>query len=140
MGRVCYLRLNNYCVYDTFSSMLRTFSLLILLCFSGYSVASAQLGSGNACVYRSTVWTVGGDTFRTEISSRAQNGCKELSVTRNGVEQSGLDCNCDLRLDDAAGGHPVPPAHRSTALIEVCHGPIADPLLYDKPTSIEVID
>ena len=119
--------------------MLRSFSFCLLFCAVA-APAYSQMGSGNACIYRSVEWRAETVLHRTEISSRAQGECKEISYAVNGVEQTGLDCNCDLIADGQEGIHLAPPARISAPLIEVCRGPIADPLLYDRPTTIEVID
>ena len=78
--------------------------------------------------------------MRTQISSRAQNGCKELKQSIDGVEESGVDCNCDLIIDGREGQFRAPPPYQSDSLLRVCHGPIADPLTYEPQYSVEVIE
>ncbi len=101
---------------------------------------SAQLGSGNQCVYRSTVWQEAGYSHRTQISSRAENGCKEIVQSIDGQEERGVDCNCDLIIDGREGDFRAPPTYQATPLLEVCYGPIADPLTYEPQYSIEVVE
>lgn len=119
---------------------MRLFISLVLSPLCVIMTATAQLGSGNACVYQSIVWQVDGDRHRTEISSRATDSCKEISYTLNDRAYEGVDCNCDLIVDGYEDLHGAPPERLSQALFDVCHGPIADPLIYDKPTSIVFAD
>ncbi|MEM1087068.1 MAG: hypothetical protein AAGH90_05010 [Pseudomonadota bacterium] len=72
--------------------------------------------------------------MRTQISSRADVGCKQITQSIDGVEERGLDCNCDLIIDGREGHFRAPPAYAQTPLLEICHGPEADPDKYPTRT------
>lgn len=115
--------------------------MILLLAASLSGLAYAQLGSGNKCVYRTTVWKTDGASYRTQIASRATNGCKEIEHSIDGGSLvEGVDCNCDLVADGFEAEFSPPPSYQAGALMKVCLGPIADPLTYEQHYSIEVIE
>ena len=79
--------------------------------------------SAEICRFEATSWTESGVTYRTEISTIADNGCKRLVQSIDGVEESGHDCNCDLIIDGREGHFKAPDAYAQTKLLEICHGP-----------------
>ncbi|MEM9054765.1 MAG: hypothetical protein AAGB16_05520 [Pseudomonadota bacterium] len=92
------------------------------------------------CRSASTVWQEAGYSIRTEISTRADRGCKLIKQSIDGVEEEGLDCNCDLIIDGREGHFRAPPAYQATPLLEICFGPEADPDSYNNTPWIKVVE
>ncbi len=88
--------------------------------------------SAEVCRSVATVWQEAGFTYRTEISTRADNGCKRLKQNIDGIQEAGNDCNCDLVIDGREGHFRAPPAYNAPPLLAVCFGPDADPASYPR--------
>jgi len=100
--------------------------------FAAFALALALPVSAEICRSVATVWQQAGFSHRTAISTRADNGCKRLKQSIDGVEETGNDCNCDLIIDGREGHFRAPPAYNATSLLTICHGPEADPESYPK--------
>ncbi|MEL7231844.1 MAG: hypothetical protein AAGJ85_04975 [Pseudomonadota bacterium] len=92
------------------------------------------------CRMAATSWQEAGYAMRTEISSRADGECKLIKHSIDGVEERGLDCNCDLLMDGREGEYRVPPTYSQTPLLEVCFGPEADPEEYPASEWLNVVE
>lgn len=88
--------------------------------------------SAEICRSQAVTWKADGERFRTEISTRADNGCKRILYRRGGIETAGHDCNCDLIIDGREYDQSAPPDAASTALKAICTGPEADPATYPR--------
>lgn len=109
-------------------------SILIALILS-------PLADADECRTAATSWQEAGYAMRTEISSRAEAGCKRIKQSIDGLEEDGLDCNCDLIIDGREGHFRAPPTFSQSPLLEVCYGLEADPEAYPgKPWLDVVID
>ena len=113
-------------------SMKQIALILVSLCFT-VPIAAQE------CRTAATSWQEAGFSMRTEVSSRAEAGCKQITQSIDGIEETGVDCNCDLIIDGREGHFRTPPAYSQTSLLEVCHGPEADPELYENTPWIKVI-
>jgi hypothetical protein len=102
--------------------------------------ALAFPASAEVCRSATTVWQEAGYSMRTEISTRAERGCKLIKQSIDGVEEEGLDCNCDLIIDGREGHFRAPPAYQAAPLLEICFGPEADPDSYNNTPWIKVIE
>ncbi|MDJ0922720.1 MAG: hypothetical protein QNI84_16450 [Henriciella sp.] len=89
------------------------------------AMAAAEINRSQA-----VSWKADGERYRTEISTRADNGCKRMTYSRAGLEVAGHDCNCDLIIDGREYDHAAPPEGASSALKAICTGPEADPATY----------
>jgi hypothetical protein len=103
-------------------------------------IAFTMSASAEVCRSKSTVWQDNGFTNRTEISTRADNGCKRLKQSIDGVEEEGVDCNCDLIIDGREGHFSAPDPYAQTSLLEICYGPEADPASYNNTPWIKVVE
>ena len=109
-----------------------TTSLLIAFCLSA-------LAEADECRTAATSWQEAGYAMRTEISSRAEAGCKRIKQSIDGIEEDGLDCNCDLIIDGREGHFRAPPTFSQSPLLEVCYGPEADPDAYPGKLWLDVV-
>ena len=111
------------------------------IAFSALVLAFVLPANAEICRSVATVWQEAGYTHRTEISTRADNGCKRLTQSIDGLEETGNDCNCDLVIDGREGHFRAPDAYGATSLLAICHGPDADPSSYPREGSwIEVVE
>lgn len=93
------------------------------------------LAHAEVCRSQSTSWKSEGHKFRTEISTRADNGCKRMTYRKDDLETAGHDCNCDLIIDGREYDHKAPPSSAANPLLNICHGPEADPDSYPREGS-----
>lgn len=115
------------------SVMKKTVSILISILLAGPVFAEQ-------CRTAATSWQEAGYAMRTEVTSRADAGCKLIKQSIDGVEERGLDCNCDLLIDGREGQYRTPPAYSQTPLLEVCFGPEADPEAYPASEWLNVVE
>lgn len=120
-----------------FSALLSGMKQIALILVSLYLIVPA---SAQECRTAATSWQEAGFSMRTEVSSRAEAGCKQITQSIDGIEETGVDCNCDLIIDGREGHFRTPPAYSQTSLLEVCHGPEADPDLYENTPWIKVVE
>ena len=85
--------------------------------------ALAIPASAEVCRFEATSWIESGITYRTEISTIADNGCKRIIQSIDGLEECVNDCNCDLIIDGREGHFKAPDPFAQTKLLEICHGP-----------------
>ena len=92
------------------------------------SAIGLQVSAQEMCRSVSTSWNADGVEWYTQMSTVAENGCKRIIQGRDGVDEEGLDCNCDLVIDGREGIYPVSPYQRATQpLYDVCNGPSTAP-------------
>jgi len=103
-------------------------------------LALALPASAEVCRSKSAVWQEAGVTHRTEISTRADEGCKRLKQSIDGVEEEGHDCNCDLIIDGREDYFRAPDPYAQTSLLEICRGPEADPASYTNTPWVKVVE
>jgi hypothetical protein len=86
-------------------------------------LALALPAAAEVCRFEATTWIENGITYRTEISTLADNGCKRLTQSIDGIEEEGHDCNCDLIIDGREGHFKAPNVYSQERLLAICHGP-----------------
>ena len=83
------------------------------------------LADAQSCAAQSIRWETDGAEHRTVVEPRTRNGCPVLSQTlsRSGVrldEATGVDCDCDLRIDGEEARFRAPKALVAGRMIRVC--------------------
>ena len=94
----------------------------LILALSGLFPA---LADAQSCAAQSIRWDVDGAEHRTVVEPRTRNGCPVLSqsISRSGArlaEATGVDCDCDLRIDGEEARFSAPNALVSGRMISVC--------------------